>query len=879
MKISFFSLTLISFLFSIQVLSGQILDDFSDGNFDQNPVWAGDNANFKISAAGELQLNTAGAGQSALFVAGSIPDSSIWDFEVRLAFDPSGSNLVRIFLQLDQSDLSLANGYYLEMGETGSADAVRFFRQDGTIKTLLATGQAGLAAVSPNLHFNVRRTASGNWNLEAAPVGSALQPQFNLSETNWPGGANRFFGVQCVYTASNATKFFFDNINIRPDLPDTQPPVLLSAAANAATQVTAVFDENLDAISAEDPANYVVNNGIGQPLSVSLAPDQKTVVLSLQNALLTGNYTLQTNGVKDLAGNLSIAQSTGFQYVKIESAKEFDLLISEIMADPSPSAGLPEVEWFELFNRSSKIIDLATLRFADATAAPVALPTYLLQPGEYIGLTAALNATVLQTATTGKVLGIGISASMLNNESDMLTLSDASGNIIDRVSYNVMWHTVASKEDGGFSLERINVGLPCLGGENWQSCPATIGGTLAAQNASFDAGLDITGPRLFKVFPESPTSLLLTFTEGMDADAVEDAMAFHLEPTIAISAAGQLTTDRALVRLTLASPLQLSTVYKLWIKNSVEDCSGNAYLFTDTVLLGLAEKPEIQDIVINEIMFNPATKGARYIEFYNRSQKIFDWSEFFLASNSDSTTSVVQSVQDRLFLPGEYHVFSNDAAYVQNNYANIIKKNVLQNLLPSLDDNADSIKIYWAGNGQTVTVDSFFYRRSMHNGLLSTTEQEGVALERIRVEGPTQSAANWTSASPLTTGAAGTPTLPNSQSQTTSSSNSADLISIPVARLSPDGDAYEDFLEIFYALPTSGYAASLSIFDADGNLVKSLIRQNLIGTEGTVRWDGDTDAGESTKARPGIHVLYFEIFSPDGDVQRVKKTVALVGRF
>ncbi len=878
MKISFFSLTLSISIFLVQMLSAQIVDDFSDGDFDQNPAWFGDNANFKISATGELQLNTAGTGQSALFVAGNIPDSSIWDFEVRLAFDPSGSNLVRVFLQLDQSDLGLANGYYLEMGETGSADAIRFFRQDGAIKTLLATGQAGLAAVSPNLHIRLTRTSSGEWNLEAAPVGTALQPQFNLPETSWPGGLTRFFGVQCVYTSSNTTKFFFDNINIRPDIPDTQPPVLLSATANTTMQVTAVFDENLDAISAEDPANYLVNNGIGQPLSVTLSADKKTIVLSLQNALSTGNYTLQANGVKDLAGNSSAVQTADFQYVKIEAAKEFDLLISEIMADPSPSAGLPEVEWFELFNRSSKIIDLATLRFADATATPVALPTYLLQPGAYIGMTSALNATVLQTATTGKVLGIGISTSMLNNESDVLTLSDAAGNIIDRVSYNVMWHTVPSKEDGGFSLERINVGLPCLGSENWQSCSATIGGTLAAQNASFSTGLDITAPRLFKVFPESPTSLLLTFTEGMDQDAVEDAMAFQLEPSIAISSAIQLSIDRALVRLSLASPLQVSTVYTLSIENSVEDCSGNTFLFTDTVLLGLAEKPEIQDIVINEIMFNPATGGARYVEFYNRSQKIFDWSEFFLASNSDSSTSVVQSVQDRLFLPGDYHVFSIDAAYVRDNYANIVKKNVLQNLLPSLDDNADSIKIYWAGNGQTVTVDSFFYRRNMHNGLLSTTEQEGVALERIRVDGPTQSAANWTSASPLTTGAAGTPTLPNSQSQTTSSP-SADLISIPVARLSPDGDAYEDFLEIFYTLPKPGYAASLSIFDADGNLVKNLIRQNLIGTEGTVRWDGDTDAGENIQARPGIHVLYFEIFSPDGDVQRVKKTVALVGRF
>ncbi len=878
MKISLSSPTLAILFFSAQIGHAQIADNFSDGNFDQNPAWAGDAASFKISAAGELQLNAIAAGQSVLFVSGNMPDSTVWDFEVKLSFDPSNQNLVRVFLQLDQANLASAKGYYLEMGETGAADAIRFFRQDGSTKTLLATGQPGLAALSPDLHIRAKRTVSGVWTLEAATVGSALQPQFSLTEASWPGGTNRFFGVQCVYTSSNAAKFFFDNINIRPDVPDTQPPLLLSALADSVKKVRVVFDEDLESASAENPANYFINNGIGQPLSATLSADKKTVALSLQNALATGAYILQTTGLKDIAGNESGTQTTDFQFVKIESASEFDILITEIMADPTEPAGLPELEWFEIFNRSAKIIDLATIRFNDATGAPIAFPTYLMQAGEYVALSSTLNAPNLQAATAGKVIGLPMSASILNNESDVLTLSDAAGNILERVAYYNFWHTVPNKEEGGYSLERINTELPCLGGENWQSCPAQIGGTPAAQNASDSSYLDETQPRLFKVFPESPSSLLLTFTEGMDAFTTENVAAYQLDPAIAIASAVQLSSDRALVRLLLASPLQPSTVYTLSIETSVEDCSGNAFLFTGTVFLGLAEKPEIQDIVINEIMFNPATGNARYIEFYNRSQKIFDWSQFFLASNSDTSSSVVQILQDRLFLPGEYHVFSTDAPNVREHFANIVKKNVLQNNLPSLDDNVDSIKIYWAKNGQSVTVDSFFYWRGLHNALLSTSEMEGVALERIRTEWPTQSASNWTSASPLKTGAAGTPTLPNSQSlQATNPLD--DLISIPIPRLSPDGDTREDFLEIYYTLPKEGYAASMSIFDSDGNLVKNLVRQTLVGTAGIFRWDGDTDAGEGVKARPGIHILYLEVFSPDGEVMRVKKAVALVGKF
>ena len=168
-------------VFTAQILSAQILDNFSDGNFDQNPAWVGDAANFIVNPAGELQLNATAEGQSVLFTPGNLPDSTIWEFDVRLAFDPSNQNLVRIYLQLDQTDLLIANGYYLEMGETGSADAIRFFRQDAGVKTLLATVQPGLAASTPNLHFRVMRSSSGLWALEAATVGTALQPQFSLS--------------------------------------------------------------------------------------------------------------------------------------------------------------------------------------------------------------------------------------------------------------------------------------------------------------------------------------------------------------------------------------------------------------------------------------------------------------------------------------------------------------------------------------------------------------------------------------------------------------------------------------------------------------------------------------------------------------------------
>jgi hypothetical protein len=127
----------------------------------------------------------------------------------------------------------------------------------------------------------------------------------------------------------------------------------------------------------------------------------------------------------------------------------------------------------------------------------------------------------------------------------------------------------------------------------------------------------------------------------------------------------------------------------------------------------------------------------------------------------------------------------------------------------------------------------------------------------------------------LKTGAPGTPTLPNSQRL--NPTNPADkLIELNPARLSPDDDGYEDFLDIRYTLPQAGYAAAVGVFDADGNRVQYLVRQALIGTEGALRWDGDTTDG--SKARPGIYLLFLEIFSPDGETMSLKKAFALVAK-
>lgn len=294
------------FLCLSQGLFAQITDDFSDGNFTEDPTWQGETGEFVINASGELQLNAPDAGASMLAVGGIIPDSAVWLLRLRLEFAPSATNLLRVYLLADQANLLVSNGYYLEIGENGSIDALRLYRQEGATRTLLATGISGFVANEPvNIRLRVKRSSAANWTIEAAAGNGAFQPQGEAIDATYPAGLNLFFGVYCLYTATRKDKFFFDNLSILPDVPDQAPPVLLSAQADNANSVRVSFDEALDSVTALDPAHYTIA-GVGQPASVSFAgTGRQEVSLLLSNGLNTGNYTLETNQIADTLGNVS----------------------------------------------------------------------------------------------------------------------------------------------------------------------------------------------------------------------------------------------------------------------------------------------------------------------------------------------------------------------------------------------------------------------------------------------------------------------------------------------------------------------------------------------------------------------------------------------
>ena len=130
-------------------LLAQVTDDFSDGDFTQNPTWSGTTEQYMVNNSKQLQLNAEGEGTAYLSLPIGEYESMEWQFWIREAFAPSGNNYSDVWLSADNADLqNVTQGYFLRFGEGGSNDAIALFRKDADGQQQICRGTEGAIAAS-----------------------------------------------------------------------------------------------------------------------------------------------------------------------------------------------------------------------------------------------------------------------------------------------------------------------------------------------------------------------------------------------------------------------------------------------------------------------------------------------------------------------------------------------------------------------------------------------------------------------------------------------------------------------------------------------------------------------------------------------------------
>ncbi|ASS47229.1 MAG: hypothetical protein A3D31_15395 [Candidatus Fluviicola riflensis] len=837
----------------------QLTDDFSDGNFTANPVWSGTDADFIVNAGNELQINNTIAATSYLSTPHGLStlDGQEWRIWAKQSFSPSSSNFGRIYLTSAAADLTTnPDGFYLQLGEAGSLDAIRLFKSVSSVSTEICAGTSAQIANSFTVGIRVVRNNAGLWSLYVDAAGG-INYAFQSSGTDATNLLGTHFGVLGTYTLSNANKFFFDNVYAGPEIFDTQAPAITSSTVISATQIDILFNEVVSGAAATTAGNYALNPIVAVQSAVIDGGNGALVHLTLSGNLQNGQtYQLTVASIDDLAGNTATNLTTNCTFLISEIAAPGDVIITEFMADPTPAIGLPELEFIEIHNVSNKIFDLTDWRIGDASADGTITAGWIL-PGEYKILCATSSLPSFPT-------GFGVTSfPSLNNASDDVVLKDTGSVIIDKVAYTDDWYNNPIKQEGGYTLELINPNDPCSDQANWTASNSLAGGTPGAQNSVYDITPDTQAPSLVLANALAPNQVELYFSEGMDSTSVANSVML-VNPLLTVNNYSILDPFPTSVMVTFNENLMASQLYTFTI-GTLSDC----WLNTTTLSgqFALADLPIAGDLIINEILFDPGTGGTDFVELFNRSSKVLNLKDYGIANfDNDTIGDIYPIIDNYLLFPGEYVVLTADSSFQKDQFPAAVAGTFYQMSIPALNNDSSTIYLIY----DSVVLDKVSYLADWHLSLIDETENK--TLERIDPAGLSNSKGNWhTAAEPI---GFGTPGGQNSQYQIGGVTGDFGTV-LPI--FSPDNDGLEDVIQFFYTMPQPGMIATIRIFDDQGRLIREVTKSELLGLTGNLSWDGVND--NNTKAGIGVYLAVMEAFSVDG-VTKFAKRVAftLAGR-
>ena len=98
-------------------------------------------------------------------------------------------------------------------------------------------------------------------------------------------------------------------------------------------------------------------------------------------------------------------------------------------------------------------------------------------------------------------------------------------------------------------------------------------------------------------------------------------------------------------------------------------------------------------------------------------------------------------------------------------------------------------------------------------------------------------------------------------------------VTVSPKTFSPNNDGYKDVLSIAYQFKSEGYVATVTIHNADGQLINTLINNQSVGIEGAFQWDGINDNGELMPT--GMYIVMMRVFDLENN-QQVFKNVAVL---
>lgn len=735
-------LLFIAYLF-IHTISAQVTEDFSDGNFTENPTWVGDDSLWQVN--GNLQLQSKGTLGTAKDIYLTTQNTSLnnteWRISIRFNLSPSTQNFCRYYLSADQINLKGSlNGYYIQFGgSTGNTDTISLYKQEGNKRTPIIAGRSATITKTNNIvDIKVNRDATGNWILYSDT--SATQ-NYTLEGSAFDNTfiTSAYTGFYARFTSGNVSNFYLNNVYIGEPIIDKSAPQITSFTLVNDSSMQLDFNERISSSTSLDMNNYQLNQVFPSVQNVLLVNNAKSILIQFDAAFVsTISYTLLIKSITDLANNKMADTSVAFVFYKPSTD---DIVINEIMPDPSPSVGLPDAEYIELYNRSAFPININNWQIQDMGSSAT-LPNYTIQSEEYLILANPTNEGLFKPY--GKTIAVPFLPG-LNNDGDAIRLLDNNNNIINQIKYDLTWYKDNTKKEGGWSMELMGIYTLCKGTENWTASNAIKGGTPGTVNSVANLLADITKPIIKSWYYTGEKDLTLVFSEKMDSLSMKNVrLAVNNNGIASITVKG-LNFDTLSVLFNNNFTNQLQYVVSI---DSVFDCSLNKIANNTNISFTYIpiKKAQQNDIVITEIYANPianaALPNAEYIELFNRSENIISLRDFKIRSGNTGFTNI----PNILLYPDSFLVICDDSKIsLFGAYRNVIAVASFPTL--SVDDEIV------LSNENDYIIHQIAYKQTWYND--NVKAKGGWSLEMIDTKNPCGLASNWTASKSITGGSIG----------------------------------------------------------------------------------------------------------------------------
>lgn len=540
-----------------------------------------------------------------------------------------------------------------------------------------------------------------------------------------------------------------------------------------------------------------------------------------------------------------------FKLMEMEEP-EVEISIVELMADPSPSRGLPETEYIELINASNKKIPYIELYLAD-TKDTIALKIEEWNAGENLLLCPKSFRNEFDTNIHLIPLTRWLS---IDNISDTISLLTSQKNLIDRVSYHYKY-LPKEKQEGGYSFVKIPGTEKCKNIHSWQASIDEKGGSPGSKN-TFSVDMLKTEMKVISSSIRADQHYEIILDE--DVDLSNDIIVSDVETKRVLP----YELDNGKLIVLAEHPIKEGSIYPISLQ--VKNCM-NMYL--DTILLLHARNSiATSDLLISEILFNPKPGGDDFIEMYNMSENVINIEDLFIANSKDTislSSAIDLSNPYKYVFPGEYRVLSTNTVNIESWY-NVAKPEhlIFCESLPSMPDENGEISLLSADK---ILIDKLVYSDKMHFSWLSETE--GRSLERKELRVLPEGSQNWASASD-NIGLA-SPTGTNSQF------SKSDDLHLQEAWLSnnvlnPQGNPDENVLELNFNMKGETVFMNAKLFSLSGSFISEVMQGLSLKNSGKLTWDLAID----NKLVPaGAYILSIECHTESGKYHQYKLPFAV----